>query len=210
MGFRMVGGGRVRHLTQHIEVHGKPFKYSCQFFLDHAKLKLGNGYRIRFWEDAWGETESFKVKYPNLFRLSFLQNKPVSDFYTTIANSVPSWNLHFRRRVSERELLEIAGLLSDLERVRMCAALEDNWEWEKEGSGIFTTKSLFKALIDKPIFNPYIFYHFIWKTLIPNKIRVFGWLLTLKKLNTQDLLQKRQPFMYVSLSWCFMCRNGSE
>ena len=82
--------------------------------------------------------------------------------------------------------------------------------WELEGSGIFTTKSLFKSLIDKPFFNHYNFYHFIWKTSIPNKVRVFGWLLTLKKLNTQDLLEKRQPFLLVSPSWCVMCRNGNE
>ena len=112
--------------------------------------------------------------------------------------------------MSKREWPEVVDLLSNLERVRVCATLEDKWVWEKEGSKIFTCKSLFKALIDKPIFSPYKFYHFIWKTLIPNKIRVFGWLLTLKKLNTQDLLQKRQLFLSVSSSWCVMCRNGSE
>ena len=32
----------------------------------------------------------------------------------------------------------------------------------------------------------------------------------LKKLNTQDLLQRRQPFLSISLSWCIMCRNESE
>ena len=110
----------------------------------------------------------------------------------------------------QRELPEVAGLLSPLERVRVCVALEDKWVWEKEGSGIFTSKSLFKILIEKLNYNPYNFYHFIWKILIPNKVRVFGWLLTLKKLNTQDLLQKRQLFLFVSPSWCVNCRNGSE
>ena len=36
-------------------------------FPEHAKLKLGNGERIRFWEDAWVEREQFKAKFPNLF-----------------------------------------------------------------------------------------------------------------------------------------------
>ena len=146
-------------------------------FLDHAKLKLGNRKRIRFQEDAWGESESFKVKYPNLFRLSFLHNKPVSAFFSNTTNPVPSWNLHFRRRVSERELPEVACLLSILERVRVCAALENKWVWEKESFRLFTSKSLFKNLIDKPTYNPHNFCNFIWKILIPNKVKSF-WLVT--------------------------------
>ena len=74
-------------------------------FLCYAKLKLGNGERIRFWEDAWGDRVSFKLKYPNLFRLSLLHNnKPVSAFLVNTINSESSWNLHFRRSVSDREL----------------------------------------------------------------------------------------------------------
>ena len=77
-------------------------------FLNHASLKMGNGDRIRFWEDAWEEREPFKDKYPNLFRLSLLHNKPISDFLVNTTNSDSSWNLHFRRHVSEREFGELA------------------------------------------------------------------------------------------------------
>ena len=103
-------------------------------FLDHAKLKLGNGGRIRFWEDAWGDSAPFKVKYPSLFTLSFLQNKPISEFLANPVNPESSWNLHLRRSVSEREMVELVQLLSTLERVRLCGILEDKWVWEKEGS----------------------------------------------------------------------------
>ena len=94
-------------------------------FLNHAKLKLGNGERIRFWEDAWGEREPFKDKYPNHFRLSLLHNRPVIDFLDNPINLEPSWNLHLRRSVSEREVAELAGLLSTLERVRACGVLDN-------------------------------------------------------------------------------------
>ena len=106
--------------------------------------------------------------------------------------------------------VELADLLSALERVRVCGVLEDKWVWEKKGLGLFTSKSLFRSLIDMPNYSPFNFYHFIWKISIPNKVKVFGWLLILKKLNTQDLLQKRQLFLSVSPSWCVMCRNESE
>ena len=82
--------------------------------------------------------------------------------------------------------------------------------WEKEGSGFFTCKSLFKYLIDKPTNAPFKFHQFIWKISIPNKVRVFSLLLVLKKLNTQDLLQRRQPFLSISPGWCVMCKNENE
>ena len=106
--------------------------------------------------------------------------------------------------------MELVELVSTLERIRVCGILEDTWVWEKELFGLFTCNSLFKTLIDKPIFIPSKIYHFIWKLSIPIKVRVFGWLLTLKKLNTQDLSRRRKPFLSISPSLCVMCRKGSK
>ena len=141
-------------------------------FLEHAKTKLGDGRRIRFWEDTWEGSQPFRIKFPNIFRLSLLRNKSVSNFITTTFNLEPSWNLHLRRCVSDQEMAELSELVSSLERVRVCEVLEDRWVWEEETLGMLTCKSLFLSLIDKPTFNPTKFYHFIWKILVPNKVRV--------------------------------------
>ena len=108
--------------------------------------------------------------------------------------------------------MELTQLLSTLERVGVCGVLEDRWVWENEGSRLFTCKSLFNSLIDKPTNTPWKFYHFIYKVLIPTKVRVFGWLLILKKLNTQDLWKKKKktPFLSISPSSCTICKNESE
>ena len=94
-------------------------------FFEHAKLKLGNGRRIRFWEDAWEGNEPFKVKYPNIFKLSLLHKKLVSDFLVNPNHPEPSWIFHLRRGVSDGEVGELADLVSTLERVRVCGVLED-------------------------------------------------------------------------------------
>ena len=107
--------------------------------------------------------------------------------------------------MSEMEVVELAKLLSTLERVRVCGVSEDKWVWEKEGSGLFTCKSLFKHLIDNLIYAPLKFHHFIWKISIPNKVRVFSWLLILKKLNTQDLLQKKNNLFCLFLRVSVLC-----
>ena len=63
--------------------------------------------------------------------------------------------------MSERELVELAELLSTLERVKVYGVSEDKWVWEKEGSGLFTCKSLFKHLIDKSSYSPLKCHNFI-------------------------------------------------
>ena len=175
-------------------------------FLEHAKLKLGNGRRIKFQGNAWGESEPFKTKYLNLFRLSLMHNKLFLYFLDNPNNPEPSQNLYFWRCVSEKDVVELADLLSTLEKVRVCGVLKYKQEWKKEGSRIFTCKSLFKSLIDKPTYTSFKFHHFIWKISIPNKVRVFDWLLILKKLNTQDLLQKKKEtiFVYFSELVCYV------
>ena len=92
----------------------------------------------------------------------------------------------------------------------MCRVLEDKWVWINKVQDFSLANHSFKSLLDKPSYNPFKFHHFIWIVPIPNKIRVFGWLLILKKLNTKDLSQKRKPFWSLSPSWCTMCRKESE
>ena len=176
-------------------------------FLCNAKLKLGNG--ERFWEDAWVDREPFKDKYPNLFRLSLLHNKPISAFLVNAINPESSWNFHFRISVSDRELEELADLLSTLERASVCGALQDKWVWRGKVQD-FSLANRFSKLTDLPNYTPFNFHHFIWTISIPNKVTVFGWLLILKKLNTHDLLQRRHPFLSTSPSWCVTCRYANE
>ena len=59
--------------------------------------------------------------------------------------------------------------------------------------------SPFKALIDRPSNLAGNFEPVIWRATIPSKVQVFGWLLMLNKVNTQDVLQRKHPFVYSSL-----------
>ena len=96
--------------------------------------------------------------------------------------------------MSEREIVELADLRSTLERVRLCGVSEDKWVWEIEGSGLFTCKSLFKHMIDKPTYSPLKLHHFIWKISILNKVRVFSGLLILKKLKWEQSTWSRRLY----------------
>lgn len=59
------------------------------------RLKIGEGNRVRFWEDVWVGDKSFSVLFPNLFRLSSKHNAPISALYTYNNGNVVSRNFHF-------------------------------------------------------------------------------------------------------------------
>lgn len=86
-------------------------------------------------------------------------------------------------------------------------SVDDRRVWKLEKSELFTCKSIFKDLVGgSSLFQPH---SFIWKAIPPN-IKVFSWLLVLRKLNTHDILQKHRPFLTISPSWCVLCKRINE
>ena len=96
----------------------------------HQKLafKIGNGNRIRFWEDIWVDKNSLQLLFPSLFRISSLKARPIPDFWdqSNLQMGGPtSWNFYFSRNMSDRETIQMQELLQRLERQRLCPGVED-------------------------------------------------------------------------------------
>lgn len=106
-------------LEQHLEVPGSLIQALRQEFKDHVKVTLGDGRSLRFWEDVWLGEESFSSRFPCLYRNSSLHNSPIISFYTLAAVNNMSWNFHFTREPSEKEMGEILELFCCLEGVRL-------------------------------------------------------------------------------------------
>lgn len=74
----------------------------------------------------------------------------------------------------------------------------------------FSCKSYFENLVDSvgtPNFEPF---RFIWKSCVPYRIKVFAWLIFHGKINTSDLIQRKNPHLALSPSRCVMCMEEGE
>ena len=60
----------------------------------------------------------FSIRFPSLYRVSSLYNALIFSILSRDPVGNPSWNFHFRRDPSERELGELVELLTCLEGVR--------------------------------------------------------------------------------------------
>ena len=165
---------------------------------------MGNGTRILFWKDSWKRDICFAVLFPRLFRLTSHPLATVAETRT----SDGSWTFRFRRELNAREKEELASLLQSIQMVEL-NSLPDSRIWVRDPLG-FTCKSFFVSLLNVeplPRFQPF---NFIWKPYIPYKVKIFAWLVVHGKVNTCDLVQRRNPNMALSPSWCVLCSKQNE
>lgn len=84
-----------------------------------------------------------------------------------------------------------------------------NGSYQKDRSGCQEILEL-KSLIGKALFCSFHLSQLIWKALPATKTKGFGRLLTLGKLNTQDLLQRRRLCQSISPRRCKLCSKNKN
>ncbi|KAM1005917.1 hypothetical protein ACFX2A_002729 [Malus domestica] len=149
----------------------KDISSGSQLFLHCCKFEVGNGERVRFWEDGWLEGGPLKEQFPRLFLLSMMHNQNISSFADLSTNSL-SWNFDFSRNLNEVEIEEVARLLQKVEEVRLSQSRTDNRRWKLEASRLFTCKSYRSFLSNNGIMQYFPPYSQIWKSKVPPKVKI--------------------------------------
>ena len=152
---------------------------------------MGNGERIRFWEDLWWGNQQLCAQYLDLYRVTYIRNFPIS---LVFGPSPPSTlNLQFRRNLNDIEINHLQGLLFSIASVHLSLSTADSRSWSVSSTSLFIVKSLALALSSSSnltLFQPATF---LWETKAPLKVKAFAWLVAHRKVNTNDLLQVKQP-----------------
>ncbi|RVW36770.1 Transposon TX1 uncharacterized 149 kDa protein [Vitis vinifera] len=191
--------------------HRCPWKAIAQGFQDFSKYTrfiVGDGERIRFWEDLWWGDQILKDQYPRLFRVVMDKNIPISSI---LGSSRPfSWNFNFRRNLTDSEIEDLERLMHSLDCMNLSTSTSDARSWSLCSSGLFTVKSFFTALSQMPDSSPFFPTKFVWKSQVPFKVKAFIWLVAHKKVNTNDLLQLRRPHKAISPDICKLCMEQGE
>ncbi|KAJ9709585.1 hypothetical protein PVL29_001188 [Vitis rotundifolia] len=106
--------------------HRCPWKAIAQVYQDFFKFTrfmVGDGERIRFWEDLWWGDQPLGVRYPRLLRVVTDKNIPIS----SIPGSTRpfSWNFNFRRNFSDSEIEDLESLMQSLDRLHLLPSIPD-------------------------------------------------------------------------------------
>ena len=150
---------------------------------------VGNGEKIRFWEDLWLGEQPLCVQYSNLKRVTLMRNLTIS---VVLGLSPPSTlSLNFRRNLSDAEIESLQRLLISIGFVQLSPSIADSRGWSWSPTGLFTMKSFYMALYMTP---PITLFHpakFLWNSKVPSKVKAFAWLVAHRKVNTNELLHLR-------------------
>ncbi|KAJ9680549.1 hypothetical protein PVL29_019768 [Vitis rotundifolia] len=191
--------------------HRCPWKAIAQVFQDFSpfvRLVVGNGERIRFWEDLWRGNQTLCSQFADLYRVTSVKNLSVSD---VLGNSYPlSWNFNFRRNLTDSEIELLQSLMLSLSSVRLSPSSADSRVWSLSSSGLFSVRSFFLAL--SKVSNPILFLpaKFLWSSKAPSKVKALAWVVAHGKVNTNDKLQLRRPYKSLCPQWCILCKGNGE
>ncbi|KAE8673291.1 RNA helicase family protein isoform 2 [Hibiscus syriacus] len=132
----------------------------------HAKLQVGNGKSISFWNDSWLGDVPLKMLFPRIFALSPIQGGKVADFGSFDSNGW-EWNIRTRRNLCDWEVVQLVELLDRLKDIKLTESLEDCLLWDGVGEELFSVKAF------------------------PPRVEAFLWQVSHKKLPVRVELKKR-------------------
>ena len=154
-------------------------------FSRHILYDIGDGSRVKFWEDRWCGETSLTVRYPDLFR--FCRNKDASVVeLMKSSNGVLFWDVRFFRGVHARELEAMSDFMETIYGSPIRGLGEDKMCWIPSRDKGFMVSDYYRILVGNTIYS--FPWKSIWKQKIPSKIAFFVWTVALGKCLTIDNL----------------------
>ncbi|GKC61754.1 RNA-directed DNA polymerase, eukaryota, reverse transcriptase zinc-binding domain protein [Tanacetum coccineum] len=166
-----------------------------------VKIKVGDGEQTLFWEDSWLSDPPLKNIFPRLYALE-------SDKHACVAAKFrdTSMSASFRRVPRGGLEEEQFQLLVDKVAPVILSSFKDRWVWTLDSGGEFSVKSA-RSYIDDyllPIVGPPT----RWVNVVPIKINIFAWRISLDRLPTRFNLSFRG--IDVSSILCPICSSAGE
>lgn len=150
-------------------------------YLQGRGLSIGNGNLTRFWLDKWLYDKPLNEICPVLFELC--ENKNI-----IVAKALEGNQITFRRWLHSELRIVWETIWRDASNFRLSTE-NDRVIWHLGKKGTFTVKSIYNALSCS---SYDVCYRKIWRGKIPEKIKIFLWLLSKGAILTRDNLLRRK------------------
>ena len=153
-------------------------------FFEWGCFSVGNGEKVRFWEDTWLGDKPLSSQYPSLYRIAHRKEVTVA----SVLSPAPPINITFRRTLNGNRWNRWLQLLARLMEIHLNDN-QDVFKWNLMASGNFTVKSLYLDYMSE---HAHFNCKYLWKMKVPLKIKIFMWFLRRKVVLTKDNLAKQK------------------
>jgi hypothetical protein len=183
------------------------WKFICmgwQNFRRFCKFDIGEGSKIRFWDDIWCGERALKEEYPGLFSIARFKEASIANNMEPSNISI-QWNIQFTRLLHDWEVGELASFYKRLYDCKLRGVGKDKLWWMPYRKGLFEVKSFYRAL------SPLGLVSFPWKSVWKSKalpiVAFFIWTAVHSKILTLDNLGRRG---LVVVNRCWLCEVEGE
>ncbi|KAL9671726.1 hypothetical protein QQ045_009297 [Rhodiola kirilowii] len=116
-------------------------------FREGLQVKLGNGSKLRFWDDTWLGDRPLKVTYDKLWSLASNKKAKVKEMGIW-AEGNWLWQLKFRRSLYQWEEEKKEELMRSLCHLQLKGEEEDQMVWTHSADGRFKVNSLMRTALE--------------------------------------------------------------
>lgn len=166
----------------------------ADIFRGLSTCKVGDGKTCLFWDDFWNNKVR-SVMYPRIHSYAVSLKDSVS---LTFSKSISQ---RFNLPLSEQAFHEY-DTMSAADPLDQLSDENDVWSYVW-GNGLFSSKKIYD--INFMHIHAPSYLAWIWKSKCAMKVKVFGWLLLIDRLNTYDMLDRRHCPPNNSDLTCVLC-----
>jgi hypothetical protein len=168
------------------------------------QFEVGDGTRIRFWDDMWCNDGPLKSAYLELYHIARAKDAFVADNFQCRGDSI-HWEVTFTRLAQDWELESFSSFLELLYSFTGTSSGEDKVCWKPSQSKNFQVKSYYKSLTSNG--EDCFPWKSIWKAKVPPWVAFFSWTAALGRILTEENLRRRRVII---VSWCCLCKMDGE
>ena len=137
-------------------------------------FELGEGKRIRLWEDVWcGEVSlCASFGFPALYNIARTKGAKVVEVWESLRED-GAWNLRFSRAFNDWELEQVQNFIRLTNNKLIIQRKKDRIVWKGNKNGQFLVKVYCSLLeVGPPLKAPT---NIIWNPYVPTKVGLFTW-----------------------------------
>ena len=135
-----------------------------------CKFILGDGGRIRFWEDKWCGRNLLCEIFPTLYALADSKGAMMGEVWNSTRGE-GGWNLRVIRSFNDWEMEETQNFISLINSSRVNQREREKILWTVDKKGEYSVKACYR-LLEGGIASP-LLEGIIWNNCIPPKVSVF-------------------------------------
>ncbi|XP_050259853.1 uncharacterized protein LOC126704908 [Quercus robur] len=140
-------------------------------FSKFIQYEVGDGTRVKFWDDVWCRDHPLKEVFPDLYNISRTRDASISEFMCFVNGRV-SWDIQFRHLVNDQESQSLDSFMVLIYSTKVQGVVSDNLCWKPASSQGFKVSGYYHSI--SPSTGISFPWKMVWQLNVPPWVAFFS------------------------------------